>query len=180
MVLGEIIILIVPLSYLLMKRIDIKSYIGINLKPKYILLGLALGVVLLFVNLIVSQTLTTIFGTSQAIEESNSMIANLSTSTPGLVAVAASLTLAGVCEEFAFRGFLQNTLTRKYSFVPSLIVSSAVFGLFHFDPQMVYILAAMANGLVLGYINHRWNYVACATAHSAMNLIVLALIMLGL
>ncbi len=180
LVLGELIILIVPLGYLLMKRVNIKSYIGINLKPKFLLLGLALGVALLFLNIIVSEALTAIFGVSQAVTDSNSLLANLSTSTPGLIAVAASLTLAGVCEEFAFRGFLQNALTRRYSFLPALIVSSAVFGLFHFDPQLVYILAAMTSGLALGYINYRWNYVACATAHSTMNLLVLALLLLGL
>lgn len=180
LVIGELIILIVPLSYLLMKRINIKNYIGISLKPKFFLLGLALGVALLFLNIIVSGALTAIFGVSQAVEDSNSLLASLSASTPGLIAVVASLALAGVCEEFAFRGFLQNALARRYSFVPAVIVSSAVFGLFHFDPQLVYIIAAMASGLVLGYINYRWNYVACATAHSTMNLIVLALLMLGL
>jgi membrane protease YdiL (CAAX protease family) len=180
LILGELIILIVPLSYLLMKRINIKSYIGINLNPKFILLGLALGVALLFLNIIVNEALTSIFGISQAVADSNSLLANLSTSTPGLIAVAASLTLAGICEEFAFRGFLQNTLARKYSFIPALIASSAVFGLFHFDPQLVYILAAMTIGLALGYINYRWNYVASATAHSTMNLIVLALLIFGL
>jgi membrane protease YdiL (CAAX protease family) len=180
LVLGELIILIVPLSYLLMKRINIKNYIGINLKPQPILIGLASGVALLILNILVSDVLTTIFGISQAVEESNSLLANLSTSTPGLIAVVASLGLAGFCEEFAFRGFLQNALSRRYSFIPALIVSSTVFGLFHFDPQIVYILAATASGLALGYINYRWNYVACATAHSTMNLIVLALLLLGL
>jgi hypothetical protein len=180
LVIGELMILIIPLSYLLLKRIDIKSFVGIDLKPKFIVLGAALGIALLFLNIVVSGILYSIFGVSQAVEESNLLLTGLSNSTLGLIAVIASLALAGVCEEFAFRGFLQNALTRRYSFIPAVIISSVVFGLFHFDPQLVYILSAAISGVAFGYIYHRWNYVTSATAHSTMNLIVLALLLLGL
>ncbi len=180
LILGELMILFVPLGYLLVKRINIKGYMGINPNPRSITVGLAFGVILLFLNVVISEVLTAVFGVSQAVEESNALLANLSTSTTGLIAVALSLLLAGFCEEFAFRGFLQNALTRKYSFMPALILSSLVFGLFHFDPQLVYILAAMSSGLVLGYINYRWNYLAAATAHSTMNLIVLWILVMGI
>jgi membrane protease YdiL (CAAX protease family) len=97
------------------------------------------------------------------------------------------LALAGVCEEFAFRGFLQNSIFRtlktskppRYAFAVAVIISAAIFGLFHFDPQFVYTLAAFITGLALGYIYHRWNYTTSATAHASMNLIVLALLLLG-
>jgi membrane protease YdiL (CAAX protease family) len=180
-VIGELLILIIPLIYLLTKRINIKSYIGINLKPKFILLGLASGAILFLLNIVVSTVLTNILGTSQAVEQVNMDLVNTSSTTIGLVMVTASLALAGVCEEFAFRGFLQNALTRRYSFLPAVLVSAAVFGIFHFDPQGVYTLSAFISGLVLGYIYHRWNsYVVSATAHSTMNLIVIALLLMGL
>lgn len=180
LIVGELVILFVPLGYLLVKRINIKSYVGVNLNPRSVAVGAVFGVVLLFLNMVVSEALTAVFGVSQAVEESNALLANLSTSTLGFMAVALSLLLAGFCEEFAFRGFLQNTLARKYSVVPAVVLSSLVFGLFHFDPQIVYILAAMSSGLVLGYINYRWNYVAAATAHSTMNLIVLWILVAGI
>jgi membrane protease YdiL (CAAX protease family) len=180
LVIGELVILLIPLSYLLLKRVNIKTFVGIDLKPKFILLGAALGVALLFVNIVVSGILTSIFGVSQAVQESNTLLTTLSSSPQGLIAVVASLALAGVCEEFAFRGFLQNALNRRYSFIPAVIVSSFVFGLFHFDPQLVYILSAAIGGIALGYIYHRWNYVTSATAHTTMNLIVLALLLLGM
>ena len=180
LVIGELVILLVPFSYLILKRVNIKTFVGIDLKPKFILLGAALGVALLFVNIVVSGLLTSIFGVSQAVQESNTLLTTLSSSPSGLIAVVASLSLAGVCEEFAFRGFLQNALNRRYSFIPAVIVSSFVFGLFHFDPQLVYILSAAISGIVLGYIYHRWNYVTSATAHTTMNLIVLALLLLGM
>jgi membrane protease YdiL (CAAX protease family) len=144
-----------------------------------VLLGLASGVLLLFVDVIVSAVLTYLFGVSEAVEQSNTLITDLSSTTWGLITVATALGLAGVCEEFAFRGFLQSTLTRRYSFIPALITSAFVFGLFHFDPQLVYILSALTAGLVLGYVYHRWNsYVVSAIAHSTVNLVVLATLLL--
>jgi membrane protease YdiL (CAAX protease family) len=178
--LSELVILLVPLGYLLFKHVDIKRYVGLDVNPKLVLLGLASGVLLLFVDVAVSLLLTTIIGDSQAVQESNNTIIELSKSTGGLISVALALGLAGVCEEFAFRGFLQSTLTRRFSFIPAVIVSAFVFGLFHFDPQVVYILSAMTAGLVLGYVYHHWNsYVVSAVAHSTLNLVVLAALLLA-
>ena len=180
LVIGELLILIVPLTYLLAKRVHIRSYVRIDLKPNYILLGLASGFALLLLNIAVTGMLTSILGTSQAVEDSNKLLLNTSSTPIGLTFVAASLALAGICEEFAFRGFLQNALTRRYSFLPAIIVSAVVFGIFHFDLQLVYTISAMISGLALGYIYHRWNYVTSATAHSTMNIIVLAFLLFGL
>jgi membrane protease YdiL (CAAX protease family) len=179
LILSELLILIIPLGYMLVKRVNIKRYVGLNVNPKLVMLGLASGALLLFVDIIVSVVLTSIFGVSQAIEESNAMITELSSSTPGLITVIAALSLAGVCEEFAFRGFLQSTLTRRYSFIPAVIISALAFGFFHLDIQLVYILSALVAGLVLGYVYHRWNsYVVAAIAHSTVNLVVLVTLLL--
>ena len=179
LVLSELLILIVPLGYMLVKRVNIKRYVGLDVNPKLVILGFASGALLLFVDIIVSALLTSIFGVSEAIEESNAIITELSSSTWGLIAVVATLSLAGVCEEFAFRGFLQSTLNRRYSFIPAVFASAFVFGLFHFDPQFVYILSALTAGLVLGYVYHRWNsYVVSAIAHSTVNLVVLVTLLL--
>jgi len=179
LVLSELLILIVPLGYMLIKRVNIRSFVGLDVKPKFIMLGLASGALLLFVDIIVSFMLTTILGVSQAVEESNAMITELSSSTSGLIAVIAALTLAGVCEEFAFRGFLQSAINRRYSFIPAVVISAVVFGLFHFDPQLVYIFSAIVAGLVLGYVYHRWNsYLVSAIAHSTVNLVVLVTLLL--
>jgi len=181
LVLTELLVLIVPLSYMLLKRINIKSYVGLDVKPKFIMLGFASGILLFFLDIGVSFVLTSIFGVSQAVEESNAMITSLGASTSGLILVTLALSLAGVCEEFAFRGFLQNTINRRYSFIPAVIISSVAFVLFPFDPQLVYIFSALIAGLALGYIYHRWNsYVVSAIAHSTVNLIVLVILLLAI
>ncbi len=180
LVVGELLFLVVPLSYLLFKRVDVRSYIRANFKVEFFLLGIGFGIVLLFVDVALLGALTAVFGTSQAVEESNALISQISQTPAGLIAVAASLSLAGVCEEFAFRGFLQNAINQKYSFLSAVIVSAAVFGIAHFDPQFVYMLATFILGLILGYVYHRWNYVVSATAHSTLNIIVLITLLLTL
>jgi membrane protease YdiL (CAAX protease family) len=180
LVLTELFVLIIPLAYLLAKHVDIKRYVRLDVNPKLVLMGLVSGALLLVVDIAVSILLTTIFGESQAVEQSNSIITDLSQSPGGLISVIAALGLAGICEEFAFRGFLQSTLTRRYSFIPAVIVSAVTFGIFHFDPQFVYILSALSAGLVLGYIYHHWkSYIVVAIAHSTVNLLVLALLIIG-
>jgi membrane protease YdiL (CAAX protease family) len=180
LVLSELLILIVPLAYLLYKGVDIKRYVGIDINPKLVLWGFVSGAILLSVDITVSAVLLLVFGESQAVIDSNTMITDLSATPSGLIAVATALGLAGVCEEFAFRGFLQNALTRRYSFIPAVIVSAFVFGLFHFDPQLIYIISAMSAGLVLGYVYHHWNsYVVSAIAHSSVNLLVLVTLLVA-
>jgi uncharacterized protein len=189
LIIGELIVLAVPLIYLLIKHVDIKSYVKIDLKPKFIIIGIGCGLLLLFLNITVSGLLTIIFGTSKAVEQSNQLISELSVSPLGLVAVATSLILAGICEEFAFRGFLQSSIFKrlknnpkytKFAFVIAVFISSLTFGFLHFDPQLVYIIAAFVSGLALGYIYHRWNYVTSATAHATMNIIVLAFLLVAI
>ncbi|KON32126.1 hypothetical protein AC478_01245 [miscellaneous Crenarchaeota group-1 archaeon SG8-32-3] len=180
LVLSELIILIVPLGYLLYKGVDVRRYVGLDINPKLVLWGLVSGAILLSVDIAVSAVLLIIFGESQAVIESNTMIAELTKYPEGLIYVATALALAGVCEEFAFRGFLQSTLTRRFSFIPAVLTSAFVFGLFHFDPQLVYIISALSAGLVLGYVYHHWNSLIVAViAHSSVNILVLILLIFG-
>ncbi len=178
MVFGELFLIVIPLGYMLYRGVNIGSYIGLDIRLGTILLGVAMGALLLFANLIISAAMISIFGVSEAIEETNSLIINMSGSPYGLLSVVATLSLAGFCEEFIFRGFLQNAINSKYSLVLALLVSSLAFGLFHFDPQAVYTISAFLMGLLLGYIYHHWHsYVISAVAHTTLNLIVLTMML---
>lgn len=179
MVASELLVLIIPLGYMIYKRVKIKSYIGLDTKPKNILIGITFGVILFAFDILISIVLTMVFGPSKAIEESNELLANMSSSSEGLLLVIISLSLAGICEEFTFRGFLQTAINGKYSFGVALLVSSLAFGFFHFDLQAVYTVSAFLIGLLLGYIYHRYHsYVVSAVAHATVNLIALALLLL--
>ena len=177
---GELLILIVPLIYLMSKRINIKDYINIQFTSKNFLIGLVCALLLFLLNIAASALLTAIFGNSQAVIGSNTTLINLSSTGLGLITVVLSLSLAGICEEFALRGFLQNSLTKRFSFLPAVVISSLVFGIFHFDIQFFYIIATFISGLALGAIYYKWGYITAATAHSVMNLIVLSFLLLGI
>jgi ABC-2 type transport system permease protein/sodium transport system permease protein len=179
LVLGELLLAVVPLGYMLLKKVNITKYIGLKINFKDVLLGVAIGILLLFFDIIVTNVMISIFGPSEIVEESNKLIMEMSRSFEGLIAVAATLTVAGICEEFTFRGFLQTSINSRYPSWVALIASSLAFGLVHFDPQGVYMLSAFLLGLVLGYIYHRWrSYTVSATAHATLNLIILALALL--
>lgn len=179
LIFGELLLIVIPLSYMIYKRVDIRTYIGLEVKPKTLLFGVVLGGLLFLFDLFISAVLTSFFGVSEVVEETNSLLLNMSDSLQGLLSLTISLSLAGVCEEFTFRAFMQNALENRYSSGVAIIVSSLSFGLLHFDPQGVYIIAGFLMGLALGYIYHRWqSYVVSAVTHSTLNLIVLATILL--
>jgi membrane protease YdiL (CAAX protease family) len=179
MVLGELLLVIVPLGYMFSKKVDVKRYIGLEINFKSILLGVAIGVFLVFFDIFVTNIMVSMLGQSEIVEESNKLMMDMSRSTDGLILIIATLTLAGLCEEFTFRGFLQTAINSKYSSWIALIASSLAFGFVHFDPQGVYTVSAFLMGLVLGYVYHRWrSYTVSATAHATLNLIILALMLL--
>ena len=179
MVLGELLIAAVPFGYMIYKRVDIKKYIGLKINFKTLTSGVAVGALLLVFDIFISYVLVMFLGPSEAIEQSNKRVVELSGSIDGLFLIIASLTLAGICEEFTFRGFLQNAISHKYSSGVAILASSLAFGFVHFDPQMVWTISAFLLGLVLGYVYHRWrSYTISATAHATLNLIVLALAIL--
>lgn len=172
----EPLLVVLPLGYMLYKRVDIRNYIGFEVKRKTILLGISLGALVFLFDMFIFNVLTSVFGVSETVEEVNTLYANMSSSPQGLLILIVAFSLAGVCEEFTFRGFLQTAVNRRYSFVPAVLVSSFAFSLIHFDPQLVYTLSAFLIGLLLGYIYYHWHsYVASATAHASVNLILLAL-----
>jgi membrane protease YdiL (CAAX protease family) len=176
LVFGEILLIILPLIYLKLKDINIGNYIKSNVKIRFIIIGCLLGFLVFFYNIVVTTSLISVFGVSEAVEESNELIIEIGSTPDGFVLLVVALILAGICEEFTFRGFLQTSINRKYPFWISLLVSSFAFGILHFDPQLVYTLAAFMTGLLLGYLYKRWDsYVVPVAAHASMNLIVLAI-----
>jgi membrane protease YdiL (CAAX protease family) len=178
-ILGELLVAVLPLGYMRARKIDVRSYVSVGIKPKTLLLGIAVGAALFFFDVFIANLLVAVFGTSQAVEESNKIVTDLAGSSLGLFSILITPILAGVCEEFTFRGFLLNAIDRKYSFVPALLISSLAFGLFHFDPQFVYTIGAFSMGLMLGYVYHRWHSLTVSVAaHATLDLVIVAITLL--
>jgi uncharacterized protein len=91
------------------------------------------------------------------------------------IALIASV-LAPLCEEAAFRGYLQRTLALRRSPAVAIGVSAVLFGVLHLDP--VRLPALVVLGVVFGWLGWRsgstWPAV---TAHAANNGLASALVL---
>lgn len=174
---GELMFLLVPLFYMLYRKINVKEYIMFG-RLKHIISGLGLGMALQVVSIALGFVLVYLLGPSTAVEESNQVIIDMANQSPA--GTILFLLVPGICEEFALRGFLQNSLRRRYSPTVAIVGASLAFGLLHFDLQGTYMLMTFAIGLFLGYFYNRFrSYVMAATAHTAFNLMTFALLMLA-
>ncbi|MCM1084362.1 MAG: CPBP family intramembrane metalloprotease [Clostridium sp.] len=78
--------------------------------------------------------------------------------------------LAPVIEEILMRGVVLGGLKHTYGILRALIISSALFGLLHFN--MVQTLSAFVCGIVLGLLYIKTNCIfCCILAHCGYNLI---------
>lgn len=176
LVIGEALIAVPPLAYMLYTRVNIAEYVGLKIGVRVILRGLVLALALLLLGLCISAVISVTLGESEAVEESTNLLRELGQSPTGLLAAVTTCILAGVCEEFTFRGFLQKSISSKYSPRLAMLASSVAFGLLHFDPQGVYIILSFALGVALSYAYHKWrSYTSNAIAHALYDLIALAL-----
>ncbi len=174
---GELMFLLIPLIFLLHKKVNIRKYIMFG-RLKHIGLGFGLGVGLWCLSFILSISLMYLLGPSKLVEETNLTLIPLVKESPTSMMLVVGF-IPGICEEFAFRSFLQNAFKSRYSFPVSLVGASIAFGLFHFDPQAIYTIASFAIGLYLGYFYNRFqSYIMTSTAHATNNMISLALLLL--
>lgn len=178
-IIGELLIAAVPLVYMFYKRVNVSRYVSLQATPKAVLVGILTGLLLLLFDIAITIGLTAVLGTSTTVEESNKLIMELGSSPQGAIQLITALSLAGFCEELTFRGFLQTSIANKHPQAVAILVSSIAFGLFHFDPQLVYTISTFLIGLVLGFIYHYWrSYTVSSVAHATVNLIVLAFLLL--
>jgi membrane protease YdiL (CAAX protease family) len=84
----------------------------------------------------------------------------------------------GFAEELAFRGLLQSRLVERWGVTAGIVISSMVFGAYHFDLRQG--LMAMTMGLWLGWCAHRQrSIVNVAFAHAFNNAFAFTLSRLG-
>jgi hypothetical protein len=90
---------------------------------------------------------------------------------------AVAVAVAPPCEEIAFRGYVQSTLSLRRSPARAIVGSAALFATLHLDP--VRFPALLLLGIVFGWLTWRagsvWPAVA---AHAANNAITAALVLL--
>jgi membrane protease YdiL (CAAX protease family) len=72
-----------------------------------------------------------------------------------LVFFAIATISAPLTEELIFRGWLFTALRDKLKLAPSLVITSGVFALAHWEPTHLYALVVFPVGLALGFIRER-------------------------
>lgn len=98
---------------------------------------------------------------------------------PAELAILGVLFVVGapLVEELFFRGLLLRSLTRHFSSIAALVLSSAVFALVHFEP--IQIPALFVVGLVFGGLTlHSGRLGPALWAHGAFNAVVVVAIAL--
>ncbi len=94
-----------------------------------------------------------------------------------LIILIIELLIAALGEEIAWRGFYQNQSTKYLKFVPSLIITSVLFGLCHIsDGSMIVVLYDLAfiaiNSIFYGLVFKKTNNVyVCTISHFLANVV---------
>ena len=97
----------------------------------------------------------------------------------GFWAIVTSVIFAPVFEELIFRGAILEALLRRYGRLVSVIVSSLLFAVVHFQPEVM--VAAFVTGFILGTVYlHTSSIFSTIILHSINNAIAYSLITLDL
>jgi membrane protease YdiL (CAAX protease family) len=88
------------------------------------------------------------------------------------------ITLAPLCEELAFRGFLQPLLVRSLGVVPGILAAALPFGLLHYREygnSWRHAVIVAAAGAAFGWMRHRTGSTRASTImHAAYNALFFA------
>jgi uncharacterized protein len=103
-----------------------------------------------------------------------------------VITTVAAWMIGGFYEEIIFRGFIQKTIenwiNNKYSFLFAGLITSIIFGLYHWQQGFLGIIAATLSGLFWTYLFKRSgrNLWYTIFSHAIYDTITLTLIYLGL
>jgi len=103
-----------------------------------------------------------------------------------IITIVAAWIIGGFYEEIIFRGFIQKTIEgwfkSKHSFLFAGLITSVLFGLYHFQQGFLGIISATSGGLFWTYLFYRFgrNLWYPIISHAIFDTITLTLIYLGL
>ena len=143
-----------------------KIDLGLEAAPHHRRLGIAAGIISLGSALVIAYVITKFFG---PLSSTAGDVGNSQHGVVLIVFVLLAMFGAPFAEEIAFRGMLYGALSKAY--IPQwavVVITAAVFALFHFEPKRFLVLFAI--GLVLGEVRRRTgSTVAAIIAHSINN-----------
>lgn len=167
----------------------IRSYLGIR-RPSLREIGLVLlGWLAIFIMVIVVSLVVQAFLPEPAQNEGASQFAEGATN-PAILAVGVlfMFVVVGPCEEFLYRGIVQNRLRERLAAAPAILIAAAVFASVHVvalsggDPVAMATTVGIlfVPALVLGTLyEYTGNLVVVSLLHGLHNSVILSVVFLG-
>ena len=89
--------------------------------------------------------------------------------------------LGPICEEMFFRGWVYTAVRTRWGFVPTLLLTSSLFAIAHYESTLLYAVEIFPVGLALGFVRERYGSIkASAAFHGIYNLLAFVSILLGI
>jgi membrane protease YdiL (CAAX protease family) len=151
-VLGELIILLVPLSFLHVGGYSFRGFMAYRGKLNlsfWILTGIA-SISLFLITNDISGYLHQLLPRPEIQKEALLKVFLAKTWPEYLFRIFAAGVLAGFCEEFAFRGFLQSVFSKRLGGIKGFVLTAFLFAVLHLDPWNF--APAFLLGAFLGYL----------------------------
>jgi membrane protease YdiL (CAAX protease family) len=151
-ILGELIVFLVPLSFLHAGGYSFRSFLTLRGKLNFsfwILTGIA-SISLFLITNDISGYLHQLLPRPEIQKEALLKVFLAKTWPEYLFRIFAAGVLAGFCEEFAFRGFLQSIFSKRLGGIKGFVLTAFLFAVLHLDPWNF--APAFLLGAFLGYL----------------------------
>ncbi|UCE59634.1 MAG: CPBP family intramembrane metalloprotease [Phycisphaerales bacterium] len=146
-----ILFVLLPIAVLWYWKVDIIQTLALRLPPlRYMLAAILIGVSAWVPAHELNVLQERVFGVPQAVMESAKIIEQALAGLPAAGVLLLIAVIPAICEESLFRGFLLCSMRGATGKWTAIIVSAAVFGVFHFFLFKFAVTTAL--GIVLGYI----------------------------
>ena len=172
-VVVQLLILLFPLLYLWYLKADFKKVLSLQMpKVLHILAALFVLIVCFSLMCMLAVFLTKIFP-----ESTQSMADTMAeyVRQPFWVLVLVMAVMPAVGEELMFRGFIFGTLKRRWRVLPAMLVTSAIFGIYHMSLSKFFTTALL--GFMLVYVVEKTGSIFCSMLMHFCNNLVAVVVM---
>ena len=151
LVLSQLLFILVPLSIVIYSKKSVKETFKLKLcKPGQFLGGIIFGIAVIFWNLIVSAISTAIFKDSATSSQEGLQVYMPDSFVLGLLVLAVT---PAICEEMFFRGYVFSSLEKKLKLATAILLSAALFGVFHMS--LAKLLSTAFLGGMIALVGHK-------------------------
>ena len=172
-VVVQLLILLFPLLYLWYLKADFKKVLSLQMpKVLHILAALFVWIGGFSLMCMLAVFLTKIFP-----ESTQSMADTMAeyVKQPSWVLVLVMAVMPAVGEELMFRGFIFGTLKRRWRVLPAMLVTAAIFGVYHMSLSKFFTTALL--GFMLVYVVEKTGSIFCSMLMHFCNNLVAVVVM---